>query len=248
MRQFSESFHVRPKEVVRGLMIRLSLFLFLFLGAEAEAGPLSRACSQMVKSNPAELKKCVSHAEFFELNAAFVQECTKFHSDVEVRMKCLKSGANLETLQICKSAKWSLDGTLTCLRSYPTEDLMKSCRKISSDEEQQIRCLRSGVDHSQVEACLSFSEKLEQRFLCMKMDVPTFEAKRCERISKDEKSRFSCLQDFVAMRERDYKLDQQEVRSRMLASEKEPVLVDDAEEAQWVDPWPGNRKGIELLK
>ncbi len=229
-------------------MIRYAFFLMMILTGSAEAGPLSRACSQLVKSNPAELKKCVSHSEFFELNAAFVQECTKFHSDVEVRMKCLKSGANLDTLKICKSAGWTLDGTLTCLRSYPTEDLMKSCRKISSDEEQQIRCLRSGVDHTQVEACLSFSKNLDQRFQCMKMDVPTFEAKRCERIAKDEKSRFSCLQDFVAMRERDYKLDQQEVRSRMLASDKEPVYIDDSETVELVEPWPGNRKGIELLK
>jgi hypothetical protein len=181
---------------------------FLFGTELAEAGgPLARACSDLVAQDRSLLKKCVSHSEFFELNSAFIQECTRFHKDVDIRMKFLKSGANLEILQICKGAKWSMNGTLTCLRSYPTDELMRSCKKISPSEEDQIRCVRAGVDHSQVESCLALSKDLEQRFRCMKMGVPSFEAKRCERIGKTENDKFSCLQEFVAMRERDYKLD-----------------------------------------
>jgi hypothetical protein len=229
-------------------MLGLGILLSILWTTGAEAGPLSRSCATLVKSNPELLKKCVSHSEFFELTAGFIQECTNFHSDVEVRMKCLKSGANLEILKVCKAAKWSLDGTLTCLRSYPSEELVRSCKKISDEEEQQIRCVRSGVDHSQVEACLTMSKNLEQRFMCMKMDIPTLEANRCERISQNEAGRYSCLQDFMAMRERDYKMDQKEVRSRMLASEKEPVYEDKDAEILHQEPWPGKLKGIPLLK
>ncbi len=229
-------------------MLGLGILLSILWTANAEAGPLSRACATLVKSSPELLKKCVSHSEFFELTTAFIQECTSFHSDVDIRMKCLKSGANLDILKVCKAAKWSLDGTLTCMRSYPTQELMRSCKKISADEEQQIRCVRSGVDQSQVEACLHMSNDLEQRFRCMKMDIPSFEAKRCERISKNEAGRYSCLQDFVAMRERDYKMDQKEVRSRMLASEKEPVYEDKDAHLYREAKWPGNLKGIQLLK
>ncbi len=92
------------------------------------------------------------------------------------------------------------------------------------------------------------SNNLEQRFRCMKMDIPSFEAKRCERISKNESGRYSCLQDFVAMRERDYKMDQKEVRSRMLASEQEPVYEDKDAHLHKESAWPGNLQGIPLLK
>jgi hypothetical protein len=230
-------------------MIQWGIFLAFFLfGTElAEAGPLARACSELVEADRPLLKKCVSHSEFFELNSAFINECTKFHKNIDIRMKCLKSGANLEILQVCKTAKWSIEGTLTCLRSYPTDELMRSCKKISSSEEDQIRCVRSGADHSQVESCLTFSNKMEQRFRCMKMDVPSFEAKRCERISNSENGRFSCLQDFIASRERDYREDQAEVRGRMLASESEPVYMDVDSKSQ--QRMPASKKpGIELLK
>ncbi len=198
-----------------------ALFFSLFLLApEAEAkSSLAVACQQLVKNDKTLLPKCVSHGEFFELNSEFVSACTKFHDDVEIRMRCLKSGANMEILKLCQSAGWSLDGTLTCLRAYPTSDGMKACKALSEMEEEQIRCVRMGREKAQVDSCVALAASAEERLHCLQMDIPYFEANRCSKNYKDNTNRFHCLENYVAQRENEFRRDQAEVRGRVLASE-----------------------------
>lgn len=208
-----------------------TLLTILLLGAstqEAHAAPLNTACSKMVNGEQTGLRKCVSHGESFELKSEFVDACTAFSPDLEIRWRCLKSGANLEILQLCKSSGWSQNGKLTCLRSYPSKEILAACKKFGRDEEEQIRCLRLGREPPQMVACMNIGSDQKSRFSCLQMDVPAMEAHSCNAKNSSTDGRLGCLENFVAAREGEYWNDQKELRGRSLASENpisEPVKL-----------------------
>lgn len=198
-------------------------FVFLSGATHAEGSPLTKACHRLTQGNGELTRKCAHHAEYFELRAAFVEACSAFNRDLDVRMKCLKSGANLEILEICQSSGWSLNGTLTCLRSYPTRESMGACKKFGANEEEQIRCLRLGREVPQVATCMEIGHDQASRFSCLQMDIPVFEARRCSRKNKSQEGLTSCFEDVVAEREGEYWRDQNALRGRGLASENPPI-------------------------
>lgn len=175
--------------------------LLLQIFSTAQAASLRNACMEFSAGDRDAAKKCIAHGESFELNGEFVTAVTKYSSVPEVRMKVLKSGANLEILKVCQATGWSLDHQITCMRSYPTEELIKACRKISGDEEEQLRCVRVGREPNQVLGCISFSDKLDTRFTCLENDMPVAETRFCSRNSKNEKARLACMEEFVAKRD-----------------------------------------------
>lgn len=189
------------------------LLLQIFLSAQAAT--LRSACLEFSAGDREAAKKCIAHGESFELNGEFVSAATAFSKDPEVRMKVLKSGANLEALKLCQATGWSLDHQITCMRSYPTEELIKACRKMSNEEEEQLRCVRVGREPNQVLGCASLSEKLETRFTCLENDMPVAETRSCARKSKNEKARLACMEEFVAKRDGTWSA------SRAIASEPE---------------------------
>jgi hypothetical protein len=195
----------------------------------AEARTLVAACRDLVNGDKKLTRNCVNHGEFFELKAAYVRACLEFHREVDVRMRCLKSGADLEILEICRNSGWSLNSTLSCLRSYPTRELMRACKRLSEKEEEQLRCVRIGRESKQVEACLELLREPVSRLECLRMDIPVTEAKRCQARAKGAKTRIGCLERVVAEREGEYRRDQRELRMRMPASDDVP-LSEEAEE------------------
>jgi len=201
------------------------IFSLISLGGStlAEGSSLAKACHKLKQGNGDLVRKCVHHAKYFELRADFIEACSAFSRDLDVRTRCLKSGANLEILEICKSSGWSLNGTLTCLRSYPTRESMAACKKFGINEEEQIRCLRLGREVPQVATCMEIGYDQASRFSCLQMDIPVFEARRCSRKSKNQESLAGCFEDVVAEREGEYWRDQNSLRGRSLASENPPI-------------------------
>lgn len=193
------------------------LLLSAFLSTPAEATGLRAACNEFAGRDRAALKKCVAHGELFELNGAIVQACTAFSRDPDYRMKCLKSGADVETVKLCRTTGWTIDNVASCLRYYPTAELIKSCKDLSADEEEQIKCVRLGREPSQVKACVVSVESLKGRMLCLEKDVAVAEARICSRKNRGEKARLGCMEEFVAKRDGTY--FREDKVSRSLASE-----------------------------
>lgn len=191
----------------------LALLLLQFF-TTAQAASLRDACREFSFGEGAAMRKCMSHSESFELNGEFVSAVNSYSRDPEVRMKVLKSGANLETLKICRATGWSLDNQISCMRPYPTEEIMKACRKISGDEEEQLRCVRIGREPNQILGCAKFSRNIDHRFSCMEEDLPVVDARICAKKNKTEAGRMKCLQEFVAKRDGTW-----EPTGRALASE-----------------------------
>jgi hypothetical protein len=203
-------------------MVQHFVTLVLLLGnpVAAEASTLMRSCEKLVNGNPELARKCVQHADYFELNAKFVDSCTAFHSDPDTRTRCLKSGATQEIFNLCRETGWSTSGTLTCLRSYPTQASLSACKKIALAEEAQIRCLRLGRELPQLAACTAIGHDEASRFSCLQLDVPAHEALACNSRHRSREQKYSCLENVVAEREGEYWRDQTELRGRSLASEK----------------------------
>ena len=206
-------------------MITSLLLAFLSLQT-AQAGRDADACLALTNGDRVLARKCKSHLETFEQDYKFADACRTLHKDVDVRMRCLRSGANLDILEMCKSARWSLDGTLTCLRSYPSKDSIKICKQISKDEAEQLRCVRTGKESTQIQACMDLVEKKDQRFECLQKDVPIAEVRRCGKISKGGEAKIGCLESYMALMEDRAKSNRKELIDRQLASESDPIYAD----------------------
>ncbi len=194
---------------------RLFFFLILLLCTPlAEASPLSLAC-QKLAADADNSKKCSEHATYFELNSHYVLTCASLHADTEARMRCLKSGADLETINLCKNLGWNIENTLTCLRTNPTQESIHSCRNFSKEENTQLRCLRLGREQAQVQACQSFSKFPEERFRCLEMDISAADTRTCRNHNPGVEARFLCLQGVVAEREREFRAVLAETQKRV---------------------------------
>lgn len=205
-----------------------TLILLLLSTAPASAASVWENCQTLAKGHKGHTQTCANHVKFYEVVSATIDACTAFSEDVDVRLRCLKSGANSEIVSLCRGAGWSVDGTLTCMRSYPTKDTLRDCKRLGPNEEEQIRCVRIGRESAQILGCTEMMPDPASRLFCLQMDVPSFEARRCGVAHKRTRDRIECLEDYVARREGDYQQDQKELRTRTLASEPakvEPIHV-----------------------
>ena len=204
----------------------LGLVVLSFHAEAARAHKIADACQALANGDRDLITKCVNHAELFELEATFIRTVVAFHNDVEVRMKALKSGANVDTIQLCKSLGWSLENTLSCLRAYPTPELLRGCKKLSKVEDEQLRCVRYGREVSQVNACETMSENSGDRFRCLELDVPALAAINCRNKSSAVTGRFHCLEQFVRARTEENERDSQQMRREALARIADPANAD----------------------
>lgn len=208
-----------------------TLFFFLVLfSLPAEAGvvrnKIADACSRLTDRDPELTKNCVNHAELFEVDSQYIRAVVDFHPSVEIRMKALKSGASVDTLNLCKSLGWSIDNTLSCMRSYPTPSLVKECKKISPKEDEQLKCVRIGRETSQVQACGSLGERVEERFQCLSLDIATLDTINCRNTQQGFSARLRCLQKIVQAREEEYARDQAAMQARYVALKNDPAYGD----------------------
>lgn len=220
----------------------LSLLLCLLaLSLSAEAGTvrnkIADACSRLTARDAELTKNCVNHAELYELDSGYVNAVVNFHSTVEVRMKALKSGANVDTLNLCKALGWSIDNTLSCMRSYPTPEVIKACKKISPKEDEQLKCIREGRDAAQINACEGFGTKVAERFQCLELDVSALATINCRSKFQNHSSRIVCMKEDIARREEEYRRDQGEMKERELALRADPAYGDPS----MVSPAPSRR-------
>lgn len=200
------------------------IFLFLSLAGEAEsANRIADACALLTQNDHELTTKCINHAELFELDSGFIKAVAAFDRSIDIRMRALKSGANTDTLELCKKLRWTTENTLSCLRSYPTPELIKGCKKISSSEEDQLRCIRLGKEPAQVNACDSIASQVKEKFRCLEMDVPALATLNCRNKSDSEKIRQNCLQQLVHAREEEYRRDQNEMKREAKASLLDPA-------------------------
>lgn len=204
----------------------LPLLLLLLCSAAQAGSKIADACSELTNRDPALTKNCVNHAELFEVEAPFIRAVTQFHRSVEVRMKALKSGASVDTLNLCKSTGWNLDNTLSCLRAYPTPEVVRDCKKLSPKEDDQLKCVREGRDTSQINACLEISPLIPERISCLNLDVPAMATINCENKFHTFKERLRCMQQEIASKEDEYRRDQAEMHERAAALKKDPTYGD----------------------
>jgi hypothetical protein len=204
---------------MKALIISLLLGL---LPAPAWSGTMAHdACRGLCEGESDCLRRCVSHVELFELSADFVNACAAFHSDPEVRLKVLRSGATRDLFPLCKDTGWGIDNVLTCLRSLPTPEVIKACKKLSPKEEDQVRCLRSGTTHVQIEACRNFGATPSERLQCLDYHLDAHVARRCSQGKNTEAQRLQCLNQAKADFDAETRKFENEARKRILAEDAE---------------------------
>ncbi|MGZ3693308.1 MAG: hypothetical protein ACXWQO_03830 [Bdellovibrionota bacterium] len=205
----------------------LLLLLLITLPVEANAGSkIADACGRLTARDPELTRNCVNHAELFEVDSEYIGAVVQFNPSVEIRMKALKSGANVETLNLCKSLGWSTDNTLSCLRSYPTPEIIKSCKKLSPKQEEQLRCIREGRESTQVDACTTQSDLVSERFTCLDLNVPTLATINCNNLHSTFTARMACMKKEVLAREEEFQRDQTAMRERVKAIKLDPTYGD----------------------
>lgn len=177
----------------------MKLYLFLFTALlplpRAHAGnAVNDACKRLCDAEGSCVRKCVAHAELMEVKADLINVAAGFHKSADMRLTALRTGASLETFEICGKSGWSMDNTLTCLRSYPTPELMKSCKKLSPREEDQVKCLRNGKSSAEVEACLKILVSADLRLQCVGLQLDVKATAACELNGQGSRDRLRCLE------------------------------------------------------
>ncbi|HEY8278391.1 MAG TPA: hypothetical protein VIH99_02125 [Bdellovibrionota bacterium] len=165
--------------------------------------------------------KCTSHVDLFELQTDFLSSVAAWNVSTDDRMKAVRSGANREVLDLCRSTGWSLDNIFTCLRSYPTPDVIQSCKKLSPRQEEQVRCVRAGKSSAEVDACASAFPGSDMSLHCLEMQVTAQETRWCRERKGGSAERMSCLEDHVAIRQRDTREFEEEIRRAAAREEAE---------------------------
>jgi hypothetical protein len=177
--------------------MRLSVFiltLLLALPASAANNAVNGACRQLCDGDSDCVRKCVGQAELFELRAEFIRAVTEWTVKPDDRMRALRSGANLEILDLCKRTGWSLENMMICLRSYPTRDVIKNCKKLSTLQEEQVQCVRLGKTEAEIDACVRFVPAPNFRLTCLEHQVSMRELKSCDAQGGDSRERMRCLE------------------------------------------------------
>lgn len=197
----------------------LPLLFFASLALAANRG-VPEACKRLCDSESECVRKCVSQAELFELRSDFIDASTAWGKTAEVRMRVLRSGANIDTIALCKTTGWSEENKLTCLRSYPTPSMLKLCKKLSSREEEQVQCLRTGKTEAEVDACINLVPGTDLRLECLHKDTTALETRQCNRNGLDSRARMNCLQRWQMAHEEEAKAFEREVRQRVAEEQR----------------------------
>jgi hypothetical protein len=195
-------------------------FVFLASLAFAANNSVNEACKRLCETESECVRKCVGHAELFELRCEFISAAADWSPTIETRMKVLRSGANLEVLEICQKTGWSLENKLTCLRSYPTPEVLKACKKLSPRQEEQMRCLRMGKSEAEVNACIALVPGSDLALACLQKQVTAQETRECRRMGLDSKARMDCLEQAVREHEAESVAFEREVRRRVAEEKK----------------------------
>lgn len=151
------------------------------------------ACKRLCATASDCVHKCVSHAELMEIRPDLVNVAADFHKDPEMRMTALRSGASMETFDLCKKTGWSTENKLICLRSYPTAELIKSCKKLSAAEEDQVRCVRNGKSSAEIDKCSSMLVDTKMRLECLGLEVSAKASDECGSLNQGSRQRLDCL-------------------------------------------------------
>jgi hypothetical protein len=183
--------------------MKSAFFIFLFLlasPAHAANNAVNLACKSLCASESECVRRCVGQAELFELNADFINAVTEWTKKPDDRMRALRSGANIEILQICKTTGWSLDNMMICLRSYPTPEVIKACKRLSALQEEQVRCVRMGKVDAEVDACSKLFPGSDRRLLCLEKNITAEDTNECRTLGGDSYEKASCLDRSEAVR------------------------------------------------
>lgn len=174
---------------------QLTLFLLALSPlTHAFAGnAVSEACKRLCEAERDCVRKCVGHSELMELRADLINVAADFHKEPELRLTALRTGASLETFDICRKSGWSTDNQLTCLRAYPTPELMKSCKKLSPREEEQVKCIRMGKTAAEVDACMKILVSNDLRLECVGLQLPVKVTEGCDLKGRGSRDRVECL-------------------------------------------------------
>ncbi len=179
------------KRTLSNLLLLVSLFAQPARGAN---NSVNEACKRLCETESECVRKCVAHAELFELKSDLIDNVADWTPVVETRMKVLRTGANNEILALCKQTGWSLDNMLTCLRSYPTKEVIRECKKLSSLQEEQVRCIRLGKTSAEIEACSLLVPASNQRLECLSRTITAQETRECRKYGMNSQQRMNCLE------------------------------------------------------
>jgi hypothetical protein len=179
------------------------LFIFFLLFAPrtyAANNAVNLACKSLCASESECVRRCVGQAELFELNADFINAVTDWSKKPDDRMRALRSGANVEILQLCKATGWSLENMMICLRSYPTPEVIKACKRLSTLQEDQVRCVRAGKVDAEVDACNKLFPGSDRRLLCLQKYTTAQDTDACRTLGGDSYEKATCLDRSEAVR------------------------------------------------
>jgi hypothetical protein len=169
------------------------ILLLIPVSLLAGSNSAHEACRRLCDVGSECVRKCVGHVELMECRAEVVNAAAEFHKSADIRLTALRTGASLETFDICRKTGWSTDNKLICLRSYPTADLVKACKSMSAREEDQVNCVRNGKSAADVEACNRLLVSGDMRLKCVGLEVSAMEAESCDRKGQGSLQRLECL-------------------------------------------------------
>jgi hypothetical protein len=174
-------------------LVFCTLLVFFATTAWAGNNAVNEACKRLCNVESGCVRRCVGHAELFELKSDFINAVADWTKTPDDRMTALRSGANLEILSLCKQTGWSLDNMMICLRSYPTPEVIKACKKLSPLQEEQVRCVRRGKTDAEVEACNRLVPGSDRRLECLDRNVTAQDVTTCREEGGDSYEKMRCL-------------------------------------------------------
>jgi hypothetical protein len=172
----------------------ISIFLLLLsVPSDAANNSIHEACRRLCDVEVDCVHRCVGHAELMEVRAELVNVAAEFHKSPDVRLTALRTGASLETFEMCTKTGWSTENKLICLRSYPTASLIKACKNLSPREDDQVRCVRNGKTTAEVEACNRLLVSANIRLECVGLHAGADATETCDQKGRGSLQRLECL-------------------------------------------------------
>ncbi len=176
------------------MLVLWTLAFLLAQPAWSANNAVNDACKDLCSRESECVRRCIAHAELFELNADFIRAVTDFTKHVDDRMRALRSGADIQILELCKETGWSLDNMMICLRSYPSQEVIRNCKKLSPRQEDQVQCVRLGKAAAAIDACNRLTPSGDLRLECLGLPLTVEETKLCGSSGGNSNTRMKCLE------------------------------------------------------
>ncbi|RZA05406.1 MAG: hypothetical protein EOP11_12895 [Proteobacteria bacterium] len=183
------------------MLLAWTILILTLSTALAEAAGSLELCRALGRNDPVAADRCATHVRFFETPPQVIEACTKFSDSLDLRFRCLKSGASLEVYQLCSATGWSMEVKISCLRAYPSKEILQACKRLGGDENRQLQCVRMGREAGQISGCTEMMPDAESRLQCMQANVPTFNARLCGVAHKKIRDRLECLEAYAEERD-----------------------------------------------